>query len=153
MKKILFIMTIFFLCVENIYAKSELIIKNIEINNGIITPKYDKYNNYYSVTIDGDIQSLEINTDYDKDIYDIKISNNENLKQNSLVYITIINKDNKEENTYVFKIYKEKTLSTINTNEEEKNKVETKKEKNYAPIVGTTCFILIILVYYFMFLK
>ena len=140
----------------NVYAKEELIINDIKISNGEITPKFDKYNNYYSVTIDKSISSLSIECNYNEEKFDIEISNNENLINNKLVYVTIFDRDTLEQNTYIFKIYVDDIEDkVVNIEDDSKDlKVDSKKESyNYAPLVGTICFVLIIFVYYFMFLR
>ena len=140
----------------NVYAKEELIINDIKISNGEITPKFDKYNNYYSVTIDKSISSLSIECNYNEEKFDIEISNNENLVNNKLVYVTIFDRDTLEQNTYIFKIYVDDIEDKeVNIEDDSKDlKVDSKKESyNYAPLVGTICFVLIIFVYYIMFLR
>jgi hypothetical protein len=133
-------------------AKEELVIKDLQINNGVITPEFDKYNNYYSVTIDENVTSLEFNYDYDNNSYEVKVTNNEDLVDNKLVYVSIYDKDTLEYNTYIFKIYVEEVTSTINIEEEKTDTVES-DDTNYAPLIGAVCFILIIFVYYLLFLR
>lgn len=156
MKKILFIFAIFFTFCNNIYADDNLLINDLKITNGEISPKYDKYNNYYSVTIDENTKSLEFSYVYDNNNYEVKIVNNDNLVQNKLVYVTIYNKENSEQNTYIFKVYVNETQSTINYDDSINTlniETDSKKDINYAPLIGTICFILIIFVYYLIFLR
>ena len=158
MKKIFLIIIMFFFCIVNVYADDNLVIETLSIKNGNISPKYDKYNNYYSVTISNEITNLEFELGYDDTIYDIEILNNENLKQNKLVYLTIFNKNTDERNTYIFKTYIEDindSVVNINDNEISSLEIEDSKEKpkQIAPIVGGICFVLIFFVYYVLFLK
>lgn len=154
MKKILLIIIGLFYIVTPVYAKEELVIDKLEVTNGVITPKYDKYNNYYSITITEDIKSLEFTYNYDNTKYIVKITNNENLVENKLVYVTIYDKETNEQNTYIFKIFIEDTLSTIETDDVVNTlDIKNEEETNYAPIVGTICFSLIIFIYYLIFLK
>ena len=154
MKKILLIIIGLFYIVTPVYAKEELVIDKIEVTNGVITPKYDKYNNYYSVTITENIKSLEFKYNYDNNMYDVKITNNENLVENKLVYVTIYNKETNEQNTYIFKTYIEDTISTVEVDDTISTlDIKTEEDRNYAPIVGTICFSLIIFIYYLIFLK
>ena len=154
MKKIFLIIMILFSFTTNVFADDNLLINELKITNGEISPKYDKYNNYYSVKIPESINTLEFTYNFDNTNYEVKITNNENLAQNKLVYVTIYNKVSGEQNTYIFKIYIEDTEATVTTEDSVTVlNVETEKETNYAPAVGTGCFILIIFAYYLIFLR
>lgn len=137
-----------------VYADDNLLINDLKINNATISPKFDQYNNYYSVTIDENTDKLDFEYDFNKDKYEVKITNNENLVENKLIYVTVYNKESKEKNTYIFKIYLEEVITTVKTvdNEEDTGKKD-KKTTNYAPVIGTVCFLLIIFVYYVIFLR
>ena len=153
MKKVMLIFIMFFYFVLNVSAKDELVINNISSNNALISPKFDKYNNYYSVTIDKDIEKINFELDYNKENFDIKIVNNEELVKNKLIYVSIYDKETYEQNTYIFKVGIDKSdelvLKTVN---DDKKELENKKNTDYAPIVGTICFSLIIIVFKIMFL-
>lgn len=154
MKKLIFIITILFMEITVVYADDNLLINDLKINNATISPKFDQYNNYYSVTIDENTDKLDFEYDFNKDKYEVKITNNENLVENKLIYVTVYNKESKEKNTYIFKIYLEEVITTVKTvdNEEDTGKKD-KKTTNYAPVIGTVCFLLIIFVYYVIFLR
>ena len=154
MKKLIFIITILFMEITIVYADDNLLINDLKINNATISPKFDQYNNYYSVTIDENTDKLDFEYDFNKDKYEVKITNNENLVENKLIYVTVYNKESKEKNTYIFKIYLEEVITTVKTvdNEEDTGKKD-KKTTNYAPVIGTGCFLLIIFVYYVIFLR
>jgi len=154
MKKLIFIITILFMEITIVYADDNLLINDLKINNATISPKFDQYNNYYSVTIDENTDKLDFEYDFNKDKYEVKITNNENLVENKLIYVTVYNKESKEKNTYIFKIYLEEVITTVKTvdNEEDTGKKD-KKTTNYAPVIGTVCFLLIIFVYYVIFLR
>lgn len=154
MKKLIFIITILFMGITIVYADDNLLINDLKINNATISPRFDQYNNYYSVTIDENTDKLDFEYDFNKDKYEVKITNNENLVENKLIYVTVYNKESKEKNTYIFKIYLEEVITTVKTvdNEEDTGKKD-KKTTNYAPVIGTVCFLLIIFVYYVIFLR
>ena len=154
MKKLIFIITILFMEITIVYADDNLLINDLKINNATISPKFDQYNNYYSVTIDENTDKLDFEYDFNKDKYEVKITNNENLVENKLIYVTVYNKESKEKNTYIFKIYLEEVITTVKTvdNEEDTGKKD-KKTTNNAPVIGTVCFLLIIFVYYVIFLR
>lgn len=153
MKKVIFGIMVFFITISVVYAKEELVISDLQIQNGEISPKFDKYNNYYSVTIEENVDILEMTYTYDE-TYEIKVTNNEDLVDNKLVYVTINDIENDEQNTYIFKIYVNEAETTANEVEEQQQlNIDKEEETNYAPIVGTVCFILIILAYYVIFLR
>ena len=154
MKKLIFIITILFMGITVVYADDNLLINDLKIKNATISPKFDQYNNYYSVTIDENTDKLDFEYDFNKDKYEVKITNNENLVENKLIYVTVYNKESKEKNTYIFKIYLEEVITAVKTvdNEEDTGKKD-KKTTNYAPVIGTVCFLLIIFVYYVIFLR
>lgn len=154
MKKLIFIITILFMGITIVYADDNLLINDLKINNATISPKFDQYNNYYSVTIDENTDKLDFEYDFNKDKYEVKITNNENLVENKLIYVTVYNKESKEKNTYIFKIYLEEVITTVKTVDNEEDTInKDKKTTNYAPVIGTVCFLLIIFVYYVIFLR
>ncbi|MBE6160733.1 MAG: hypothetical protein E7158_00730 [Firmicutes bacterium] len=156
MKKIFLVLIMFFLLITNVYADEELLIENIIINNALMEPKFDRYNNYYSVTISKNTNTLDIKCEYDEEKYKMVISNNENLVQNKLVYVTIYNEETEEQNTYIFKIYVDKIEDTVFNieNNKEDLKVKTKEvSKKIAPSIGAVCLSLIIIFYYILFLR
>ena len=154
MKKLIFIITILFMEITIVYADDNLLINDLKINNATISPKFDQYNNYYSVTIDENTDKLDFEYEFDKDKYEVKITNNENLVENKLIYVTVYNKESKEKNTYIFKVYLEEVKTTVKTVDNEDDTVKKdKKTTNYAPVIGTVCFLLIIFVYYVIFLR
>ena len=155
MKKILLIIIVFFSFMDKPLAKEELLINELKINNAEISPRFDKYNNYYSVTIDNNIESLEFEIDYNKDYFDIEIANNENLLKNKLVYVTIFDRETLEQNSYIFKISinKDDLIVSNVINEKENTDSNSKNDNyNYAPVIGTICFVIIIIVFKIMFL-
>ena len=137
-----------------VYAEEDLIIEDLLITNGVLSPGFDKYNNYYSVTIDEDTKELDMSYIFDEDKYEVNIANNYNLVENQFIYVTVLDKENEDKNTYILKVFVEETETTASIVDDNKIVEEQPKENtNYAPIVGTACFILIILVYYFIFLR
>lgn len=155
MKKIFLILIMFFFLTLNVFADEELLINNLTINNATIEPKFDPYNNYYSVTIQEGVNSLDIDCKYNEEKYNIVISNNENLVQNKLVYMTIYNKETEEKNTYIFKIYTQEIEDTVSKIENEKNEVNIPSNDNdekIAPTIAAVCLSLIIIIYYLFFL-
>ena len=155
MKNILIVIITFFIGITYTFAKTETVINELSILNGELSPKFDKYNNYYSVTINKDINELDFNYTIDNDEkYSVEIINNNNLVQNKYVYATIYDKETDEKNTYIFKVFMNDGSDVPVFNEiknEEKSDVKVKK-RNYAPLIGTICFLLIIFVFKTMFL-
>ena len=156
MKKTLIFIIIFLIGITNVYAKTDMVINELTINNGEIAPKFDKYNNYYSVTVNKETKQLDFSYLYDEDSeYEVRINNNNDLVQNKFVYLTISNKETKERNTYVFKVYLENDEKEKEVFKAENDTTDiniSKKKKNYAPLIITICLILILCVYKIMFL-
>lgn len=125
---------------------------DLEIVNGDLTPKFDKYVEDYSVTVSKDIESLIINYKSEEG-YDVEILNNENLQPgDNFVYIEL--KNESIINTYTLNVYKEKEKEVISINDEAL-KIEVKKEMpSYIPYaIFGSCLLVIIIAFWLLFRK
>ena len=122
----------------------------LEITNGKLSPDYNKYNDIYTVKVEEDVTSLDINyvtTENTK----VKIFGNDNLKEGeNKIVISINNKDNYE---YIYlTAIKESSqavfsgISDITTLE-----VGNTAPVYVAPLIGTSCFLIILTLYAMMF--
>ena len=154
MKKIILMIIVFFSFVNYINAKTDIVIDNMIINNGEISPKFDKYNNYYSVKVDKNVKELDINYEYNENKYDVKIGNNEDIVNNKLVYVTVFDKKSLEQNTYILKIFNEESEKNVtNIVDEDVVDINIKEKKyDYAPLIGTICLASILVVFKIFFL-
>ena len=117
-----------------------------------MTPKFDKYNDTYSVKIDSNVNILEINYKAE-DNYEVYVQGNSNLQEGeNKVFIEV--KNSEEANIYTLLVTKESTkvFETIDVGLET---IEVEKElPNYvAPLIGIICFLLIIICHSIIFKK
>ena len=127
-------------------------LENLEIVNGLLSPEFDIYNNIYSVDVASDVSSLVINYEV-SDGYIVNIIDNHDLDYGeNEVYIQVIKES--EINTYTLLVYKENVEKVINY-EDLVDTVEVQSEMNpYTPyIIIGSCLIIILVVFYFLFLK
>lgn len=127
-------------------------LQSLEILNGELTPVFNKYTDIYSVNITSDIDSLAINYIVDEG-YSVNVVNNSNFVEGeNTVYIYVSNE--KEQNTYTLLVNKERTEVT-NTFDYNLETIEVVKElpKYVAPLIGISCFLIILFVYTLLFHK
>ena len=125
---------------------------DLKVLNGVMTPKFDKYSNIYSVTIEENVTELLLEYKASPDNY-VKVKGNSNLKPgDNIVYIDVITEDTT--NTYRLFVYKEYT-ETVFKAKELLESVEVKKElpEYVAPLIGGTCLLIIILFGVLLFKK
>ena len=127
---------------------------NLVINNGILSPKYDIYNNIYTVTIKEDVKMLDICYDISENV-SIEIVNNNNLDiEEKVVSLNI--KDNDVNKIIYLNVIHENTQSTIGLQNYFKD-LEIKKNKEIspyvAPLIGVSCFLIIVIVFSILFHK
>ena len=106
MRKIFFFFILFFLPF-GVYASS---IKELEVKNGVLSREFESTNNVYSVTLNEDAQSLEIDYKLVDEQALVEVSGNEyqSSGENKAVY-KITNSDGTTEE-YVFFLEKEETM-------------------------------------------
>lgn len=117
---------------------------DLKVLNGVMTPKFDKYNTMYSVSIDENVTELMLEYKASPDDY-VKVIGNESLSNgNNNVYIEVINDDNVV--TYTLMVYKEYTETVFNV-KELVSEVEVKEElpEYVAPTIVAVCILIIIL--------
>jgi hypothetical protein len=121
---------------------------SLTILNGTLSLKFDKYNNIYSVLIDDDVTSLDI--DYKaNDLYTVEIINNGNfVSGENTVYINLV-KDEKIY-TYTLLVYKEKT--TLVFQDYSISDEAVYEMPSYLPyVIGISCFIFILFTFFALF--
>ena len=125
-------------------------LNDLKIINGVLSPKFDIYNNIYSVNIDENVDKLVIEYDVDSD-YIVNIIDNESLVPgNNEVYLQVI-KDN-EINTYTLLVYKEETDTVVNYDYLlEPLEVKEELPSYVAPLIIGCCFFVILLVFILLF--
>ena len=123
---------------------------DLKILNGNMSLKFDKYVNTYTIEVKNDVESLEIEYKI-RESDEIKIINNDNLETGlNYVFLEITNES--EKNMYTLEVYKEVTKDVISTsNLETKLEVEQQVNKNTPYIIGTICFVVILIIFLIIF--
>lgn len=123
---------------------------DLEILNGVMSLKFDKYVNTYTVEVDNNVEKLQFNYKVE-DNSQVDVINNENIND-GLNYVYIIVTNEQEQNTYTLEVYKEVTKSVISTsNLETKLEVEQHINKNTPYIIGSICFVIILIFFLIIF--
>lgn len=128
-------------------------LEDLEILNGQMTPKFDKYNDIYTVEIDYNIESLVIDYKLAENT-NISIYGNEDLKVGeNIIYLELVKDDIKK----VYTIYankKEEVKSSFSEfNSMEKVEVPKKTPQYVAPLIGASCFLIILITFCLLFAK
>lgn len=126
-------------------------INNLEITNGLLELKFDKYTYEYTVIVDSEIDHLDF-------LYDVSSDTAVSIRDNfldafeNIVYFDLI-KDNST-TTYTFLVYKEEVESTSKIANFTKS-LEVEKEEVVAlykvQILSVTLFLIIIVIFSLMF--
>lgn len=127
-------------------------LEDLNIVNGELTPKFDIYNNIYSVSVLKDVDELVI--DYKvTDGYVVNIIDNHDLVAGeNEVYIQVIKDE--EVNTYTLIVNKEEAKQVINYDYLlEPLEVEEKLPEYVAPLIGGICFFIILCIFLLLFKK
>lgn len=124
----------------------------LRILNGVLSPKFDKYNNIYSVVVDSDVRKLDIDYKADAD-YTIDIVGNGNFIYGDNEVIIRLKKDDIE-NTYKLIVYREREQAVFSEVKEAENViVENPVSDNIEYIIGGSCLLIILIVFLLMFRK
>jgi len=131
-----------------------MMLTSLEITNGIITPKYDIYNDYYTVTINNGIDSLNINYNIEDNVL-IRVINNYNLDKEEKV-VSIDLREGENIRTIYLNVIHEKS-SNVSELKDYFVSLETKKNETMpeyiAPLIGSSCFLILIIVFSILFRK
>lgn len=123
---------------------------DLEILNGVMSLKFDKYVNTYTVEVDNNVEKLQFNYKVE-DNSQVDVINNENIND-GLNYVYIIVTNEQEQNTYTLEVYKEVTKSVISTSDlETKLEAEQQVNKNTPYIIGSICFVIILIFFLIIF--
>lgn len=127
---------------------------SFDVLNGQMTPKYDEYNNTYSVKIAEDINFLDLKYDLKKEDTSITIVGNENLRDKSEVQIKLNNGESIR--TIILKVIKTDTKTTSDLKNYFTSLEINKKSEMpgfIAPLIASSCFLIIIIVFSILFHK
>jgi len=127
---------------------------NLEIKNGVMTPKYDIYNDTYTVTIDNDVTELDIYYEVASENIKVSTSGNENITSDKGVGIIV--SDGKEEKIIKLNVIKEGSETTSDLKNYFTSLDVRKKEQvpeHIAPLIGVSCFLIIVITFSILFHK
>lgn len=115
LKKFIFFWAILFLSITTVQAEeNSAYIDNLEINNFELSPKFDKYNNTYSVNVDENTTKLIIDYSLEDPKAEVEILNNELIiEEESIVYINVTNKEVKQTYKIIVNKNKEQNVASI----------------------------------------
>lgn len=142
MKKIFFFLVLFFLPI-GVYASS---IKELEVKNGILSREFETTNNIYSIILNEDATSLEIDYKLVDENALVEVSGNTYQRngENKAVY-KITNSDGTTEE-YIFYLEKEESTPVFN-----ENIIPLESEQKEIPYlswyVGGGCFFIILVMF------
>lgn len=121
---------------------------DLEVLNGNMFLKFDKYVNTYTIEIEDDVNFLDIKYKIDeKDT--IKILNNENLT-GGLNYVFIEVTHENEKNMYTLEVYKNETKNVFHEVEITPSDDTPEKMPEYVPVVIISVVVLVILFTYWL---
>ena len=121
---------------------------DLEVLNGNMFLKFDKYVNTYTIEIEDDVNFLDIKYKIDeKDT--IKILNNENLV-GGLNYVFIEVTHENEKNMYTLEVYKNETKNVFHEVEITPSDDTPEKMPEYVPVVIISVVVLVILFTYWL---
>lgn len=116
---------------------------DLEVLNGNMSLKFDKYVNTYTIEIESNVNFLDIKYKIDeKDT--IKILNNENLI-GGLNYVFIEVTHENEKNMYTLEVYKNETKNVFHEVEITPSDDTPEKMPEYVPVVIISVVVLVIL--------
>ncbi len=127
-------------------------LKDLKILNGEMALDFDSLNTNYTVNVVNDDKELKYEYKID-DGYSLSVYGN-NLEEGlNEVIFTVYN--DKEQMSYYFKVYKEKTtnISMIDNNQTTLNVSADKPALYVAPSIGVVCFLFILLFFTLLFKK
>lgn len=127
-------------------------LNDLEIINGELSPEFDCLNNIYSVTISENVDELVM--DYSvTDDYIVNVIDNKDLASGeNEVYIQVIKDE--EINTYTLLVYKESSEPVFNYDYNlDTVEVEEELPEYVAPLIGGSCFLIILIVFLLLFKK
>ena len=143
MKKILLIIAIFLINIPVVIAENSAYLSELSVEQGELSPSFDKNNNTYTIDIDDDVTKLDINYTLEDDNATVEILDNDLItEKNHTVTIKISN--NEEIQIYKILVNKIKNESVASLNNNSINLKITKKRNMK--------FILIIIVISWLFL-
>ena len=128
-------------------------LESLEVLNGELTPKFDKYNNAYTVQVANDVFSLELKYQVASSA-NVSIFGNENFQEGENEVIIMIMDDTDKTTEYNLLVMKEEAQTTSNTLITPEPLEVRKELPGYvAPLIAIICFTLILITFGLLFRK
>ncbi len=127
-------------------------LNELKVLNGVMTPKFDKYNNVYSVSIEENVTELMLEYKANPEYYVRVVGNNNLVPGDNVVFIEVTTDE--YVNSYQLLVYKEYPESVFNV-KELVSELEVKKEvpEYVAPLIISGGFLIIVMFYLILFKK
>jgi len=125
-------------------------INDLKVLNGELTPKYDIYNNHYTVKITNDIDKLDLSFTSNNDD-EVLVYGNENLKVGENSIIIAITNNNETNYVFINAIKEGKTTEVMNIMD---NNIKTENNSSLVyggPLIIISCIMLILTLFVWMF--
>ena len=148
MKKILFFLLLCF--IPNLVYAKDILINELEVLNGELSPYFDKYNTEYTIILENSEFNVDFNYKVEEGII-VSVNNNHDLENDSVVTLTI--SENEEKLDYNFHILKSINESTIAFSDSVKMEENNFMFKYKLYIIPSICILLIFICYKILFRK
>ena len=137
----------------NVYPKNgDNMLEDLKVLNGELSPRYDKYNNKYTIKISKDVSKVDFNF-IKEDNIDVSIYGNNNLKEGDNNIVLLV-KDKDNINYIYITVIKEKSKEIINVLDNTSSLEIANSTPIYTgPLIATSCFLIIIVVFLLLFYK
>ncbi len=130
-------------------------LENLYITNGVVSPAFDSLVNIYTINVESDITSL--NLDYEvSGNYSVVVINNDNFVSGENTVIIEVNDNLGNIEEYTLLVYKDNSVSTFDSNNtlEKLEVAESVPVPNYViPLLIISCLIIISVVFKLLFLN
>lgn len=127
--------------------------ESLNVLNGKLSPKFDKFNDIYTVSIDSDVNSL--NLDYEINEYEqVSIYGNMDFEEGENRVIIAVT--NSEETNYITLIVNKKKSESVISELSDKTilEIENNNLPSYAPyLIGISCLSIILLIFCIFYIR
>lgn len=144
MKKFVFFCLLLLININIVHAEElSAYLENLTIENGQLSPSFDKFNNTYSISIDENDTKLDILYSLEDKTAEIEILNNDLITDDTTVYINVSN--GVEEQSYKIIVNKEKRDTIANIDNQQLDlSVEQKSNRNIILVGLIICWLLVV---------
>lgn len=156
MKKVLFIIALFLLCIIKVDAKESTFLKDLSLTNAHLTTEFDPLVTTYTALVEEGTISLGIEYELNDPYASLLIKGNENLLKGGEVIIRVTSSDDNIMDYHILVSVSEEKDVFDGVDEIEMLEIPATKEKHHyglAIIIGSICLFLIGIVFFLLFHK